>query len=146
MNYNLFGKDYRRILDELVKRSFQSVDVACEYRDQLLGDFVKYAVATTSHYKKVFAESGLDPNNIRRLEDLNQLPILTKEDVKNFREALLSTGVSKNQRIEINTSGTTGAPLKIFTTRLAFHQVVRHLGSILSLASNKSWSGLVRCV
>ncbi len=120
MNHNLFGKDYQHILDEIIKRSFQSIDVAYEYRDKLLRDFVKYSVATTSHYKKVFADSGLDPNSIRRLEDLNNLPVLTKEDVKNFRNALSSTAISKNKQIEVNTSGTTGAPLRIFTTRLAF--------------------------
>ncbi len=119
MNHRFFGIEYRKILDQNIRRSFQSSTEAREYRDQHLRAFIKYALTTTQYYRRIFAESGVSPDDIRGLDDLAKIPILKKSDVQDFQQELSSSGVEENQKIAIHTSGTTGAPLEIYTTHIA---------------------------
>ena len=119
MNCRFFGAEYRKILDQYIRQTFQSPTLTRELRDQHLRNFIKHAVTTTQYYKRIFGESGLSPDDIRGLNDLAKIPILQKSDVQNFQQELSSSSIGKNEKIGIHTSGTTGAPLKIFTTRIA---------------------------
>ncbi|MCS6897911.1 MAG: hypothetical protein NZM29_08055, partial [Nitrospira sp.] len=67
------------------------------------------------YYQKLFWEHDFDPHRIRTLEDLNRLPILTKDTV---RAKLADFCSMKELRaaIRLRTSGTTGTPLSVYTS------------------------------
>ena len=119
LNNRFFGAEYQKILDQNIKRTFQSPTLTREFRDQRLKNFIRYAVTTTQYYKRIFEESGVAPDEIKGLDDLTKIPILKKSDVQDFWAELSSNGVEANKKKEIHTSGTTGAPLKIYTTDIA---------------------------
>lgn len=123
MNYRFLGTEYKKILDENIWRSFESPRAMSEYRDERIREFIKYAVMTTRYYKRIFEESGISPNDIRGLRDLSKIPILSKDHVQDFREELISNGIESHERMEIHTSGTTGTPLKVYTTKKALIQM-----------------------
>ncbi len=68
----------------------------------------------SSYYSKVFAEKGFDPEHIRRIEDIQQLPFTTKEDLRaQFPYGLLSIDLKEVIRLH-SSSGTTGQAIVVF--------------------------------
>jgi len=66
------------------------------------------------HYRKVFAELGIEPQSIRSLEQVRQLPLTTKEDLRaQFPYGLLSVEVEDVIRLH-SSSGTTGQATVVF--------------------------------
>jgi len=111
-----FGAAFRRHLQEAEERTKWSEDRLLAYRDQRIREFVAHAAATVPYYRRLFAKEGVDPARIRTLEDLKQLPILTKEEVQRHCTELVSEAVEPRRRIIAHTSGTTGAGLRFAIT------------------------------
>ena len=118
MNCRFFGAKYKEILDAYIRRSFLSNNALREYRDNKLKTFFEHAVKTTSYYSKLFADIGISTKDVQSLNDLHKLPVMKKHNVQDCFDDLQSTDVSRNDKILINTSGTTGMPLNIYTTTI----------------------------
>ncbi|MGC8659272.1 MAG: phenylacetate--CoA ligase family protein [Desulfomonilaceae bacterium] len=116
MNHRFLGASYREILEANVSRSFLSEKALREYRDNKVKDFIKHAVKTTPYYGKLFAELGISSKEIQTFKDLEKIPVLTKRNVQDYFEDLQATDTPNNTKVLINTSGTTGMPLKVYTT------------------------------
>ena len=66
---------------------------------------LKHAYETVPYYRRVFRERGLSPSDIKSVDDLVKLPILTKEDIrKNFSD-LISRGFPKSELIPYKSGG-----------------------------------------
>jgi phenylacetate-CoA ligase len=68
-------------------------------------------------YRKRFDENGFNPYNINTINDLQKLPILTKEEYRAFTDA----EINKNKSTYVgwhfdSTSGSSGVPLRIVRT------------------------------
>ena len=92
------------------------------YRDARLRDFIEHAATTVPYYQKLFTKTGIQPADIRSLQDLAQLPVLKKSEIQNAPESFLSTAVPKVERKSEHTSGTTGAGLVFSTTQTAVRE------------------------
>ena len=76
---------------------------------------VRYAYQRSPFYQELYTEAGVDPANIRSLDDFRQLPMLTKEHLRREQEAHPPFGrylcIPQEQVLRIHgTSGTTGRP------------------------------------
>lgn len=80
-----------------------------------LVELVQHAFANVPHYHRVFTEHGLRPEQIRGLDDLAKLPLLTKADVRAAGVELYEGGAIPKDGITRYTSGSTG-------NRLVLHQ------------------------
>lgn len=90
------------------------------FQNKLLAIIINHAYHTVPYYRKMFNELQLRPQDVRTKEDLEKLPVLTRDDVKNHFHELLSTALKKKDRLLLikgHTSGTTGAPLEFFWDR-----------------------------
>ncbi len=68
-------------------------------------------------YKKRFDDSGLDPYNIKSLDDIKKIPYTTKEDIRdNYPYGLFAVPMKKICRIHAS-SGTTGKPTVVGYTK-----------------------------
>jgi phenylacetate-coenzyme A ligase PaaK-like adenylate-forming protein len=94
----------------------------CAFRDARLRAFVKHAVETTPHYCDLFGKLGISPDDIRSLQDLHALPVLTKAEVQDAPKRFISTAIQKNSHVNLYTSGTTGSGLHVATTILAHRE------------------------
>ncbi len=60
------------------------------YQGKKLHWFLKNRlVPFTSHYKQVFAEEGIDPNEIRTLDDLRRVPFTHKRMIAQPRDFVI---------------------------------------------------------
>ena len=121
--YNKFFHEYLR---ELRESEWWLAEHIRDYQNKKLRQLVHHAYHTIPFYKKWFAENDVRPENIRTMEDLSKLPILTKQMVKRNQTDLISRNCKKSNLIKVTTSGTTGTPLGIYKTEeaLAFQWAI----------------------
>jgi phenylacetate-CoA ligase len=117
-----FGSAFRTLLEEAEARTFWSEEQVSRYRDQRLRDFVNHCARTVPFYRRRFQEIGISPGDIRTIDDLRHLPIITKRDVQESCAQFVSDAISDRQREMTHTSGTTGAGLRFFTTMRAVQE------------------------
>jgi phenylacetate-CoA ligase len=84
-----------------------------EYRNAKLRRLVAYCYETVPYYRRVMDEGNVRPEEIGRAEDLEKMPVLTKEIVRNHSTELLSKDVPKMSVHWSKTGGTTGEPMRI---------------------------------
>src|SRR5678815_5353764 len=71
---------------------------------------VRHAYDHVAHYHQAFDAAGVNPNDLRRLEDLARFPFLTKQDFRsNYPFGLFAVPQEDIARIHAS-SGTTGKP------------------------------------
>lgn len=75
---------------------------------------IKHAYENVPYYRRVFDELRFKPGDIASLDDLQKIPLLTKEDVRNNQEELVAVNVHKRLLKLNSTGGTTGRPLGVY--------------------------------
>jgi phenylacetate-CoA ligase len=106
--------NFARILYHLVKamrRAYWKRDKLRRYQEKRLRSVVKYAYDFVPLYHEKFRKAGVNPHDIKTLEDLAKLPIVRKNEMKleNPRR-LVSVGFDINKLKVDRTSGSTGQP------------------------------------
>lgn len=77
---------------------------------------VTYAYENTAYYRKKLDDNGFNPKELTSLNDLQKIPPLTKVDIQNNSESLLSKEFNKNNLIKDASGGSTGEPTIFFKT------------------------------
>lgn len=96
------------------------------YQEDLLRKQIAYLAAHSPYYKRMFARTGIDPESIQTIADLQRLPFTEKKDLQLYNEDFLC--VPKQDIIDyITTSGTLGEPVTFGCTehdlqRLAYNE------------------------
>lgn len=109
-----YGKPFELAFEELQQTQWFSPEQIYEYQVERLRAVVKHAYNTVPFYRKRYDEHGVSPNDIKDLSDIEKLPILTREDVREAGDELISSQYPKNKLIHGHTSGTTGSPLSCY--------------------------------
>src|SRR3972149_158642 len=89
-------------LDELAARQWRKVRVLLDH-----------AAGGVPFYRRLFCELGAPPQDIRTPEDLQALPVLSKQIIRERQQELLAAGNFRLMRR--TTSGSTGIPMGGFT-------------------------------
>lgn len=102
----------------LLARSFQwkSPDEIARYQLERLQTVIRAAAQSVPFYRKKFREVGFEPGDLKSLDDLKRLPILTKRDLKQHFDELYDPSRAR-QAVLSQTSGTTGQPTQFLLTR-----------------------------
>lgn len=85
-----------------------------EFQNERLRIIIEHAYEKVPYYRRIFNQRGLKPKDIQTREDLNKLPVLTKEDVRKHFKELMAKDFKKYKPILRYTSGSTGIPLKFY--------------------------------
>jgi phenylacetate-CoA ligase len=101
-------------LNRMNKRAYWKSYKLEEYQFKKLKGVIKYAYDNVSFYKKKFKESGIKPEDIKKKDDLNKLPIIRKRDLREKLGEIISTDFDVNRLRKVSTSGSTGEPLIIY--------------------------------
>jgi phenylacetate-CoA ligase len=76
-----------------------------------------HACANVPHYKKLFADAGATPQDLRSLDDLRRLPMTDKETLRvNYPYGMFAVPMVEVREIHAS-SGTTGKPTVVAYTR-----------------------------
>ena len=83
------------------------------YQDERLRHVVAHAYETVPFYRRRFDALKLVPADFRGRADLPKLPLLTKQDIRQHFDDLVSTAAPRKKLKTGHTSGTTGTPLTV---------------------------------
>lgn len=108
------GSPYLRHHRRLCRSQWNEPEVIQQRQRTALRSLVQHAAETVPYYCRRFAELGLTAADIRTIDDLRRLPILTKQDIRDHADDLISESY-RGQRLHVKkTSGSTGVPLTVW--------------------------------
>ncbi|OGC91156.1 MAG: hypothetical protein A2W25_10225 [candidate division Zixibacteria bacterium RBG_16_53_22] len=114
-----YGRKFREKLDEFEKTQWYSESELRDYQAERLRALLEHCYENIPYYRRVMDDLKLTPRDFKGLDDLQKIPILTREDVKkNFRQ-LIARNYKPSDLILGRTSGTTGSPLEFYWDRQA---------------------------
>lgn len=103
-------------LNSMIKRAYWKQDRLTEYQNKRLRKIIKYAYDYVPYYHKKFRKLGIKPLDIKTKKDLNRLPIIRKDEIRENLKEMISKEFNVNDLKMLSTSGSTGKPLLLYIT------------------------------
>lgn len=113
----LRGVDLLGKLEEIESAPFRSPEEVRERQLQDLRTLIAHAEARVPYYRALFRRLGIRSQDIRAWEDFSQLPILTKDLIREHERELVREDVPLEKLTPHFSGGSTGVPLKFFRAR-----------------------------
>jgi phenylacetate-CoA ligase len=108
------GSPYLRDHRRLQRAQFDSPETIRARQWNALQRIVAHAYETVPYYRDRWQQAGICPTDLQCFDDVQQIPILTKSDIRNHGRDLLSFSFDRSELIRKRTSGSTGVSLEIF--------------------------------
>jgi phenylacetate-CoA ligase len=119
------GQTISKKLDFLMKSQWWDEKQLKQYQEERLCILIKHSVETVPYYRDLFLELNLKPQEIKTIEDLKKLPILTKTIIKKEGiERFTSNALPNNKKKIFGSSGSTGEPLFYYNTKEAYSLIL----------------------
>lgn len=114
-----FNAEFERILEWLQVTDRWSAGDIEAYQDEQLRNLVAHAYENVPYYRERMHELHLTAGDVRSRADLEKLPVLTKEDLRENAARLVARDARRWNLVRQHTSGTTGTRLDFFVGRRA---------------------------
>jgi phenylacetate-CoA ligase len=111
---------FQRNIRFLRQSQWWSADRIREYQDARVRELIRHAFDTVPFYRRRLDEAGLRPSDIRTQDDLRLLPILTKQQVRENCEAMVSRRFNRWLLDARSTSGTTGTHTTMYNSHRGY--------------------------
>lgn len=111
----VYGSSVAAKLKELQRHDYMSSDKLHELQNAKVRDLVLHCYDTVPYYHQLFDREGIRPEDICTADDLQRIPILTKQLIRENYDSLFSTAIPANRRRRSTTGGSTGTPLSFCT-------------------------------
>lgn len=137
--YDIRGGQYiSSVLRDLIKSQYYSPERIHELQLQKLKSIVGYAYHHTPFYRRRFDDCRISPENIKSLEDIKRIPLLSKDDIRNNPRSMLSDEFTLKDLHYKRTGGSTSVPVKLYVDRVAYKL------KYASTTRHNLWSGYKR--
>jgi phenylacetate-CoA ligase len=103
-----------RLLDEIRAEPFVTPEQARARQLERLRDLVRHCETHVPYYRRRFADAGFTADDLRSLDDLGRIPILSKADVVANAEDMIAGNVARESLLEHHSGGSTGVPLRFY--------------------------------
>lgn len=110
------GAHRAEYLAELSSSQWQSAESLRMAQWQRLCEIVRHAANHCPYYQRQFAAIGFD-GKLKDWDDFRRLPPLSKQDIRDNADALISREYARSDLVEARTGGSTGTALTIFADR-----------------------------
>ncbi|MFC1998994.1 phenylacetate--CoA ligase family protein [Chloroflexota bacterium] len=100
-NYNRYQETQWLPLEQLKEKQVQQ-----------LSKMLNFAYQNVPYYFRLFEKLGLTPNDITTIQDLEKLPVLTKQTIKDNWSDFMPRNISGMKFVSSSTGGSTGMPLQ----------------------------------
>jgi len=99
----------RRLLAELRESQWWDEEGFRRHQEFRLREHIQFAATHVPYYKELFKRLGMNPADVRTVEDLRLLPLLEKSVIRKSPDAFLQGGKRRRSWNKLFTSGTTGS-------------------------------------
>ncbi len=104
---------YLRRYHELCRTQFDDFETAKKRQWSAVRAMIRHAYDTTPLYCDRLAQCGLTPDDIENPEIFRRIPVLTKADIREHGDELISMAYDRDKLMIKKTSGSTGVSLQI---------------------------------
>lgn len=108
------SKQFIDYFEFLQKSQWWSLEELQSFQLEQLQVLVKFAYENVPYYQRSFKEKRVHPSDIKKLEDIQLLPTITKDDVRSHIDEFIPIGIDKSKLRVWVTGGTSGKPLKVY--------------------------------
>lgn len=112
-----YGYQFRNALEELIRQERSPRDTLRVLQDERVREVVGVAHSRTPYYRSLFDRCGIEAHEIRGIQDLPRIPLLSKETVRSHGKDLWAAKTPQSGWLHGHTSGTTGTPLSLWYDR-----------------------------
>ncbi|MBN1493552.1 MAG: phenylacetate--CoA ligase family protein [Candidatus Omnitrophica bacterium] len=106
-----------RSLKELNKAQWMPLEKRSVMISRKLTAIIKHAYETTRYYKELFDKLGIDIDKLELPREIESIPILRKDDIRNRTENLISLAYGKSVLLKSKTGGSTGTSLEVWADK-----------------------------
>lgn len=110
----LMGTSISKKYNFLIQNQKKPLFFLINYQNKKLRELIKHAYTNVPYYRKKWKSISLDINKIKTIEDLNRIPLVTKQEItKNFN--FFKSMDFQNRKSKLNkTGGSTGVPFQYY--------------------------------
>jgi phenylacetate-CoA ligase len=113
--HNIWGtqvfKNYFHFLEE---SQWWSLEQLKAYQLEQLKILANFAYEKVPYYQRTFRQRSLHPSDIKTLEDIQKLPLISKKEVKDHIDEFIPIDVDRNKLRLWVTGGSSGVPLSMY--------------------------------
>jgi phenylacetate-CoA ligase len=102
------GYEYRRIRRLLERSQWWSREEFAQYQLDQLRQTLERAYRLSPYYREKFDRAGVAPADLRSLEDIRLFPTLSKDELRDNIDRMISPDVDRRKLMNFCTGGTTG--------------------------------------
>ncbi len=102
-----------KYLNSLRSTQWLSKDELKHLQWQKVKKLLDHAYANVPYYTNLFKKKRLHPGDIKTPQDYEQIPFLTKEDIRSNQNLLVAVNYKQSALIDKSTGGSTGTPLQL---------------------------------
>ncbi|MEA2071594.1 MAG: phenylacetate--CoA ligase family protein [Asgard group archaeon] len=111
IGYTFKYRDFLKWYNFVKKNEFESYENLKKYQEKKLRKLISFSYDNIPYYFNLFKKLNLRPEDIQSIEDLQKLPILTKEIIRNNQKDFIPNNLKEQKYINNSTGGSTGHPL-----------------------------------
>lgn len=109
-----YGNVYKETLDFLMQSSHWDDEMKKNYQMGELKNLLHHCYNNVPYYRDIFIKNGWTPEDFKTLDDFKNFPVLTKKDIIENRDKLISKNMKSIKSYPITTSGSSGDKLQFF--------------------------------
>jgi phenylacetate-CoA ligase len=117
-----YGKEHDEVLDQLMRSVRWEKTRLKALELERLQETLAYAYEHVPHYRELWKKIGFDPRDVRRIEDVRQLPVTEKDEVRADPWRFVSETFHGKKLYKGGTSGTTGKPVTTYKDRSCYQR------------------------
>lgn len=103
---NSFEREYHEI------KNINNKDKLLQFQEKHLKKLILHAYKNVPHYHHIFKEVGVINNGVVDLSKFNEIPILTKEIMREHHQELISKDYTTRKWYYNSSGGSTGEPIR----------------------------------
>jgi len=118
LSHQLKDRRFYSIYTSLLKNQWRKYRELKKDQDRKLTRMIKFAYEKVPYYHALFRKLNLHPDDIRSIEDLEKLPILSKYTIKQRWDDFKPMNLENIKYYDMATGGSTGSPLRYRVEKL----------------------------
>jgi len=109
-----YGTVYKETLDFLMQSLHWDEQTKKNHQIKELKNLLHHCYNNVPYYRDIFNKNGWIPEDFQTLDDFKKFPVLTKKDIIENRDKLISENMKLVKSYPITTSGSSGDKLQFF--------------------------------
>jgi phenylacetate-coenzyme A ligase PaaK-like adenylate-forming protein len=145
LKYNLVKSTAKKYFTEVMHNQQLSANELDALNWQKTKDLLSYAYKHVPYYRRRFDEIKLKPEDIKQSDDFIKVPVLTRQDLMNNFEQLISDEASRKDLRLSTTGGSSGKPAKVYHQKNIVRAAMGwRMLSWWGLAADCNWASIYR--